>query len=105
MPGHASEGHPLSGFLPIPAGPFPAPTRLGMVETQFGPVEVALTGHGPAVLALHGGMGGYDMALILALGAFPTGYEIIAPSAPAFSERRWATSKARRPRPISSRRC
>lgn len=84
MPGHASEGHQLSGFLPVPAGTIPCPHQIGMVETQFGPVEVALTGHGPAVLALHGGMGGYDMALILALGAFPTGYEIIAPSRPGF---------------------
>lgn len=55
-----------------------------MVETPFGPVEVALSGRGPAVLALHGGMGGYDMALVLALGIFPSGYEIIAPSRPGF---------------------
>lgn len=84
MPDQVAEGHRLPGFSPVPAGLLPCPCRLGTVETQLGPVEVALAGQGPAVLALHGGMGGYDMALILALGAFPDGYEIIAPSRPGF---------------------
>lgn len=84
MPGHAIDGHRLPGFSIVPAGTIPCSHQLGPVETQFGPVEVALTGQGPAVLALHGGMGGYDMAMVLALGAFPAGYEIIAPSRPGF---------------------
>lgn len=84
MPGHYFEGHRLPGFSTVPAGTIPRSHQLGLVATPFGPVEVALAGQGPAVLALHGGMGGYDMALVLALGAFPAGYEIIAPSRPGF---------------------
>lgn len=78
------DGHRHSEFVLVPAGAIPCVHRVARVETDLGSVEVALAGDGPAVLALHGGMGGYDMALILALGAFPTGHRIIAPSRPGF---------------------
>ena len=41
----------------------PTPT---IIKTRRGPVEYAEYGEGPAVLALHGAMGGYDQSLLLA---------------------------------------
>ncbi|MEP9353462.1 alpha/beta hydrolase [Xanthobacter sp. KR7-65] len=60
-----------------------APVR---VETALGPVEVAQAGAGPAVLALHGGMGGYDQGLILAETILPDAraFRVIAPSRPGY---------------------
>lgn len=46
-----------------PAGTAPRPT---VVTTPMGPVEYAEYGAGPAVLALHGAMGGWDQSLLLA---------------------------------------
>jgi pimeloyl-ACP methyl ester carboxylesterase len=59
----------------------PAPA---MVATRGGPVEVASTGDGPAVLALHGAMGGYDQGLILARSVGTSGFRFVAPSRPGF---------------------
>lgn len=35
-----------------------------IIETRLGPVEYAAFGEGPAVLCLHGAMGGFDQGLI-----------------------------------------
>jgi pimeloyl-ACP methyl ester carboxylesterase len=48
-------------------------------ETEFGLVECACTGTGPAVLISHGGSGGYDMGVWLA-GLIGGEYQYIAPS-------------------------
>ncbi len=40
----------------------PAPT---LFNTRHGPIEYVASGEGPAVLALHGAMGGYDQGQIL----------------------------------------
>ncbi|MCJ7735117.1 MAG: alpha/beta hydrolase [Anaerolineales bacterium] len=48
-------------------------------ETEFGLVECACTGTGPAVLISHGGSGGYDMGVWLA-GLLGGEYQYIAPS-------------------------
>ena len=51
-----------------------------------GPVECAVAGEGPTILALHGGMGGHDQSWLLArsLLADPQGYRIVAPSRPGY---------------------
>lgn len=61
----------------------PAPS---IVLTPDGPVEVLQSGAGPALLALHGGMGGYDQSLLLAraaLGDEPAA-RVIAVSRPGY---------------------
>jgi hypothetical protein len=40
--------------------------RPQMVWTALGEVQVAVTGEGPVLLAIHGQPGGYDQALALA---------------------------------------
>jgi pimeloyl-ACP methyl ester carboxylesterase len=61
----------------------PAPLIL---QTSGGPVETFQFGGGPALLALHGGMGGYDQSLLLvraALGDEPAA-RVIAVSRPGY---------------------
>jgi len=62
------------------AGP-PAPS---VVRTRGGPVEYAEYGAGPAVLALHGAMGGYDQSVILARTIGEPGYRVVAVSRPGY---------------------
>ncbi len=58
------------------------------VRTPRGPLEYAMSGEGPHLLVIHGGMGGYDQAL--GLGALvnryagPGGFTVIAPSRPGY---------------------
>jgi pimeloyl-ACP methyl ester carboxylesterase len=59
----------------------PAPA---IVNTRCGPVEYVACGDGPAVLALHGAMGGYDQGLILARTIGGTGYRFVAVSRPGY---------------------
>jgi len=59
-------------------------TLLRTVATPQGPIEYAEFGEGPAVLALHGAMGGHDQGLILARSAGFTGFRAIAPSRPGY---------------------
>jgi pimeloyl-ACP methyl ester carboxylesterase len=54
------------------------------VTTPHGPVEYAAFGAGPAVLALHGALGGYDQSLILARAVGSPGYRYIAVSRPGY---------------------
>lgn len=56
------------------------------ISTPRGPVECAVAGEGPTILALHGGMGGHDQSWLLArsLLADPQGYRIVAPSRPGY---------------------
>ena len=53
-------------------------------DTPFGPVEFADHGHGPAVLSLHGAMGGWDQGLVLARVVGADQGRIIAPSRPGY---------------------
>jgi pimeloyl-ACP methyl ester carboxylesterase len=59
-----------------------------VVTTALGPVEVVEAGEGRPVLALHGGMGGFDQGLILAEavlgGATAAGFRVLAPSRPGY---------------------
>jgi len=52
--------------------------------TTLGPVEYVEIGDGPAVVAIHGAMGGYDQSLILAQTIGNAGYRYIAVSRPGY---------------------
>lgn len=67
----------MSGSRSAAVGP-------AIVETGVGPVEVLSFGEGPAVLALHGAMGGYDQSEILAQTLGGAGYRFIAVSRPGY---------------------
>ncbi|BDG03148.1 alpha/beta fold hydrolase [Anaeromyxobacter oryzae] len=54
------------------------------VTTRRGPVECVVSGDGPAVLALHGAMGGHDQALLLARTIGAPGFRYVAPSRPGY---------------------
>jgi pimeloyl-ACP methyl ester carboxylesterase len=56
-----------------------------MLETDRGAVECAESGEGPAVLLLHGGMGGYDQGTLLARAAAGrAGFRFVAISRPGY---------------------
>jgi pimeloyl-ACP methyl ester carboxylesterase len=56
-----------------------------MVETSRGPVECAISGEGPAVLLLHGAMGGYDQGVLLGRSALGgAGFQFVAVSRPGY---------------------
>jgi pimeloyl-ACP methyl ester carboxylesterase len=55
-----------------------------IVSTESGPVEYAEFGGGPAVLALHGALGGFDQGLILARAVGIPGFRYIGPSRPGY---------------------
>jgi pimeloyl-ACP methyl ester carboxylesterase len=54
------------------------------IGTRAGPVEVATLGEGPAALALHGAMGGWDQGVLLARSVGAAGFRWIAPSRPGY---------------------
>ncbi len=54
------------------------------IDTRAGPVEAAVWGEGPAALALHGAMGGWDLGFLLARSVGEAGHRWIAPSRPGF---------------------
>lgn len=59
----------------------PAPAQ---IRTALGSVQYAEEGEGPAVLCLHGAMGGYEQGLILGRTLGEPGYRYIAPSRPGY---------------------
>ncbi|MFT3913339.1 MAG: alpha/beta hydrolase [Anaeromyxobacteraceae bacterium] len=72
MTTRATPTGPLDGLAP------------GTVETRSGPFECAVLGEGPAVLSLHGAMGGWDQGALLALTAGVPGYRYLCPSRPGY---------------------
>lgn len=58
-----------------------APT---IINTRLGKIEYAEYGNGPAIIALHGAMGGYDQSLILARTIGESGYRYLAVSRPGY---------------------
>ncbi|RPI26191.1 MAG: alpha/beta hydrolase [Acidobacteria bacterium] len=56
----------------------------GVASTRQGPVEYATLGEGPAVLALHGAMGGYDQSVLLARTIGEAGYRYVCVSRPGY---------------------
>jgi pimeloyl-ACP methyl ester carboxylesterase len=62
-----------------------ADPRPMLVETPRGSVECARSGEGPALLLLHGAMGGYDQGVLLGRAAVgSSGFEFIAISRPGY---------------------
>lgn len=61
----------------------PTPT---LIQIPRGPIECIVAGEGPALLALHGGLGGYDQSWLLAraLLADPRSHRVIAVSRPGY---------------------
>ena len=56
-----------------------------IVHTAKGPIEFDCTeGHGPVVLAVHGGLGGCDQARIMTEWIDPARYHILSPSRPGY---------------------
>jgi len=69
---------------PTPRDPLadaPPPVR---VATARGPVELVDVGEGPAILALHGAMGGWEQSLLLARTLAPPGHRVVAVSRPGY---------------------
>lgn len=58
--------------------------RPQLVRTPRGAVECVITGEGPAVLALHGAMGGWDQSLLLARTVGAPGFRTLAISRPGY---------------------
>lgn len=63
----------------VPDGPRPI-----VVKARRGPVECAVAGDGPAILALHGAMGGHDQAWLLARTIGAPGFRYVALSRPGY---------------------
>ncbi|MGH7830700.1 MAG: alpha/beta fold hydrolase [Candidatus Binatia bacterium] len=55
-----------------------------VVQTAKGPVEYAISGHGPAVLVIHGCPGGYDQGLVGTKLATCQDFQFISPSRPGY---------------------
>lgn len=55
-----------------------------ILTTSYGPVEYVDTGSGESILCLHGAMGGYDQAQILARTIGEPTYRYLAPSRPGY---------------------
>lgn len=55
-----------------------------MLQTARGPVQIGREGHGPAVLVIHGGPGGFDQGLAFYRHLRDGGCEVIAPSRPGY---------------------
>jgi pimeloyl-ACP methyl ester carboxylesterase len=56
-----------------------------LIETRRGPVECAVSGEGPALLALHGAMGGYDQGvLLLRTVVGSAGFRFVSVSRPGY---------------------
>lgn len=55
-----------------------------IVTTKHGNVEYAAFGEGPAVVSIHGAMGGYDQSILLAQTIAEAGYFFIAVSRPGY---------------------
>lgn len=59
-------------------------SRSEVAETSVGPVEYAVAGHGPPILAIHGGPGGFDQSLGVYDMFVDAGFQIICPSRPGY---------------------
>jgi pimeloyl-ACP methyl ester carboxylesterase len=60
------------------------PARPSVLATARGALELACAGDGPAVLALHGAMGGHDQSMLLARTIGPPEHRYLAVSRPGY---------------------
>lgn len=51
-----------------------------VVHTALGDIQIVIKGHGPVVLALHGGFGGWDQGELVASNIEKQGFRLIIPS-------------------------
>lgn len=54
------------------------------IQTRLGPIEYLEFGEGPAVIAIHGAMGGYDQSAILARTVLKRPFRVLAISRPGY---------------------
>ena len=54
--------------------------RSSLIDTEAGPLEYAVAGHGPPALMIHGTGGGFDQGLLFAHALRERGFRIVAPS-------------------------
>ena len=55
-----------------------------LADTAQGTVEYTDAGEGPAILGVHGGVGGYDQGLVLCRPFMEKGFRVISPSRPGY---------------------
>lgn len=55
-----------------------------LIQTKAGPIEIACLGEGRPLLSVHGGPGGCDQGLVLAMPFVKAGLRVIAPSRPGY---------------------
>ena len=58
--------------------------RAAVLDTSRGTVQLARVGEGPPVLVVHGGPGGFDLALAYGKHLRDAGCEVLAPSRPGY---------------------
>lgn len=51
-----------------------------IVHTALGDIQVVINGHGPVVIALHGGFGGWDQGELVASNIANNGFQVVIPS-------------------------
>lgn len=73
-------------------------SRLDIPKSQIanlpmGPMEYAVTGNGAPILLIHGGVGGFDLSLLLFQSYIPDGYQLISPSRPGYLRSPLSTGK------------
>jgi pimeloyl-ACP methyl ester carboxylesterase len=67
------------------AGIFMRRAQPRLIDTRGGPVECVVTGEGPALLSIHGGIGGYDQGLRVAAAALGAARRtVVAVSRPGY---------------------
>jgi len=54
------------------------------IETKAGPIEIACMGEGAPLLSIHGGPGGCDQGLVLAMPFVRAGFRVISGSRPGY---------------------
>lgn len=69
----------------------PAPQS---VELAMGTIEYAIYGSGKPLLIIHGGLGGYDQAILMFRQLLPEGYQLICPSRPGYLGTPLATAQS-----------
>lgn len=55
-----------------------------IVQTSMGPIQFKKSGHGPVVICLHGGFGGYDQSYLMGSFLAGKGFTVIAVSRPGY---------------------
>lgn len=75
----------MNGALLDATAAFTRRPRPRMIATRGGPVECVVAGEGPAILAVHGGIGGYDQGLRVCAAALGGGrHTVVAISRPGY---------------------